>query len=50
MLSVSRFANNAATPELNRINRPPAERPVRSIDKHPRASGALPLVGSRAHA
>jgi cell division protein FtsW len=50
MLSVSRFANNAATPELNRINRPPAERPVRPIDKHPRASGALPIVGSRAHA
>jgi cell division protein FtsW len=47
MLSVSRFAR--VTPSANRLNPPPITHP-RPIDKHPRASGALPMAGSRAHA
>jgi cell division protein FtsW len=47
MLSVSRFALTA--PAAMRLNRPPPD-PPRPIEKHPRASGALPMAGSRAHA
>jgi cell division protein FtsW len=47
MLSVSRFAMMA--PTAARSGRPPAD-PPRQIDRPPRASGALPMVGSRAHA
>jgi cell division protein FtsW len=47
MLSVSRFAMMA--PTAARPGRPPAD-PPRQIDRPPRASSALPVVGSRAHA
>ncbi len=47
MLSVSRFAIASST--AARLNRPPAD-PSRQLEKHPRATGALPMAGSRAHA
>jgi cell division protein FtsW len=47
MLSVSRFATTASTGD--RASRPPAD-PPRSLDRHPRPTGALPVAGSRAHA
>jgi cell division protein FtsW len=50
MLSVSRFALTAPTAAARLNNRPPPSDPPRSIEKHPRASGALPMAGSRAHA